>query len=46
MINLLKSIFKRKKVELVPTDINSFEPMRIDGAWTIKFEYHPDFFDE
>lgn len=46
MINLLKSIFKQKKVEFVPTGINSFEPMRIDGGWTIKFVYQKNFFDE
>ena len=38
MINLLKNIFKQKKIELVPTGINLLEP--------IKFEYHPHFFDE
>ena len=46
MINLLKSIFKQEKIELVPTGINSLEPMRIDGGWTFKFVYHPHFFDE
>ena len=45
MINLLKNIFKQEKVEFVPTD-NWFEPMRIDGGWTIKFVYQKDFFDE
>lgn len=46
MINLLKNIFKQEKIEFVPTGVNSFEPMGIDGAWTIKFEYNPHFFDE
>ena len=44
MKNLLKSIFKQKKVELVPTDNNWFEPIRIDGGWAFKLV--PDFFDE
>ena len=53
MINLLKNIFKQRKVEFVPTDINwkkkyecfvTFEPMRIDCDLTII--YHQNFFDE
>ena len=46
MINLLKNIFKQGKIELVPTGINSLEPMRIDGGWAIRFVYQKDFFDE
>ena len=48
MINLLKSIFKQEKIELIPTGINLLEPMRIDDGWTFKFVYpkHLDFFDE
>lgn len=46
MMNLLKNIFKQEKIELVPTSINSLEPMRIDSGWTFKFVYPKHFFDE